>query len=749
MLVCLLAALAPPAFSQAPAATVAVPRVEVRQVVMKDAQAAEKFVAKLQDLQSQGLFRADPTPDPKQPKITQLSFQAEGNNILIVGEKALVDAAIQPVRLMAALDERPHSHLQLNARVVQLSGPANANVIQMTETVRALVEAQREEVVTAFADLQRYLIDRLKRRKGPDLKVYEEVRKILPALADDQRPLTVPEILLLVMLDRSLPALPADSASLAARENQNALTALPRQLGALLADPNRNDAAILQEIEPALAAWKQSVTAAREWCDRNARDLDKQRGQGVNSFQALLKSDLCPLPPWIALRMERSLELTERLYPDMAAKQTKESLAELSRRFDRCLDRVNSLLKDLARAQEDEARAAQANAARTAQTGQAGQAGAAKASTAVRLPSGVDHALVALQTAANQLVSAPMALFDAVAAATDSSAPTSAQLIQMIHQYAEERGKLSAYLEAPDQSKAAAVNYAKLETLESGLNLWLRRASEAMSRALDEQFYSGYVEQLRLLANRTLARSSNRDILSVANIEEVPDVARDLLLADAGVNVFVSNSISLQFAQDVTNSVSAKVQARLPENSGLSTRIQNAAAAADSLQKLQDQYKIPGEDMIRAILAGGQAVPVQSGIDLSAKPSISFDGSTVTLTLTVNQTLAPDNDHVTDRVTQHSINNATITALSYEPMVLSTLASNISYYENVGGIPVLRKIPGIKDLLNDIPFAPFKTGKRQKGVYQSSMIILEPIVIPTIEDLVSFHSGWAQAAASN
>jgi hypothetical protein len=74
--------------------------------------------------------------------------------------------------------------------------------------------------------------------------------------------------------------------------------------------------------------------------------------------------------------------------------------------------------------------------------------------------------------------------------------------------------------------------------------------------------------------------------------------------------------------------------------------------------------------------------------------------------------------------------------------VLSTLTSNTSYSQSTGGFPVLRQIPGLKNLLKDVPLAPFKEGKRVKGIYQSSVIILEPIVIPTIEDLVRFYGGY-------
>ncbi len=721
----------------APAPPPGPPQMIVRRVVMKDAASADVMLAKLQALQATGLFRGPVIADPKAPPVSLLAFQTAGSYILVVGERSLVDSAMEPIRLMSCLNERPHAHLLLNARVVQLTGPADANVIQMTETVRALVDAQRAEVVGAFSDLQAFLLDRLSKRTGKDLQVYKEIREILPTLGDSQRPLTVPEILLLMMIDRSLPALPSDAASQKARSAENALTTLPQHLSSLMLNPNRDDSAIIQEIAPDLEAWKTAVTKSRDWCIYYIKELDKPNGLGIAGFRAALDGKKCPIPTWIALRMKRSLELTQRLYPDMVTKQTKESLVELNRRFDKGLVNVNAIMTDLAAAEAAEKAAALAKAEPKPAKPAKDDPKASKT-----LPPDVDHELLALQTAANELVSAPLALFNTVMAATDGSAPTAEQLISMIHAYALERGKLSAYMDAKDQEGASGINYAKLETLEASLNLWLRRASEAMSSSLEQQFYSGYVEQLRLLATKALGKSSNRDILSGSHIEEVPDIERDLLLSDAGVNVFVSNSISMQFEQDVMNSVSAKVQGRLPNDLSVSDRIAAAGAAATTMAQLKTQYGFDGTDIVQSLLAGGEAVPVSSGIDLSAKPSIGFDASTVTLTLTVNETLAPDTDKVTDRVTNHNINGATISALSYEPMVVSTLASNLTYYESTGGFPVLRQIPGLKNLVDDVPFSPFKVGKRQKGVYQSSVIILEPVVIPTIEDLVRYHSGW-------
>jgi hypothetical protein len=211
------------------------------------------------------------------------------------------------------------------------------------------------------------------------------------------------------------------------------------------------------------------------------------------------------------------------------------------------------------------------------------------------------------------------------------------------------------------------------------------------------------------------------------------------------VNIYVSNSISMQFSQEVANSVSANVQASLPSKQSILERVQQANQAASALNVLSQNFGVDGQSIVKALMAGGQAVPVQGGVTLTAMPSVGFDAGTVTLSLTANQTLAPGNEKVADRVTNHSINNATVTALSYEPMVLSTLASNISYYEDGGGIPILRKAPFIKDIIKDIPLKPFQVQKRQKGIYQSSVIILEPVVIPTIEDLVRFHGGWREA----
>ncbi|MFN3651476.1 MAG: hypothetical protein ACK47B_18015 [Armatimonadota bacterium] len=718
-----------PATAQEAPAPVLQPGIVVRRIVMKDAASAEAFKTKLEQFKSTGLFRdALPSFDPKKPINTEISFLSSGNFLLVMGSQEWVDRNIEAVRLMGFLFDRPRAHLQLNLRVVQLTGPANAEVIQMSETVKALVDSQRDEVVRAFADLGDYLQTRLKQRQGSERAVFESTKELFPTLADGTRPMTVPEILMLLMLDRTSPSPAALTPNMQAPEADpdSVLLELSRVLAHVAKNPRSDDAKAFVEMRGELDAWKKVITAARDWCAHFAQELDKkQGGASVNAFREALEHPGIPLPGWIARRMKRSLELTDRLYPNLVRKHTHQSLEELQRRFQEALDRVAKIETALTTP------AAVEQPKKDAKDGEAA-------------PIPIDrtgHNLLALKTLADEMVPAPLALFETVALAADNSAPTPEQVIAMFSQYSAERRRLDGILygELPPGSQ---VNYPKLQALESALNLWMRRVSEGMARALESHFYRRYVNELRLLANKQLGKSSNRDLLQEASIDEVPDVTRDLLLNDTGVNIFVTNSVSLQFAQETMNSVSAQVQAQLPSKQSIQERVQQASQASGAINALSQQFGINGESLVKSLLAGGQAVPVQSGINLTATPSIGFDAGTVALTLTASQTLQPNSDKVADRVTNHSINNATVTALSYEPMVLSSLTSNVSYYENSGGIPIIRKIPILKDVAKDIPLKPFKEGKREKGIYQSSVIILEPVVIPTIEDLVRFHTGW-------
>lgn len=764
------------------------PGAVVRRVAMRDAASVEQFRTRLEAMKSGGLFRQSIVgPLPNVPVNHEITFLASGNFLLVIGNQAWVDANIETIRLMGFLYERPRAHLQLNLRVVQLTGPANADVIQMSDAVRALVDAQREEVARTFADLADYLQGRVKARQGEERQVIEAARELLPSLSKGDRPATVPEILLLLMLDR---ASPAPRALVAPEETesdvQTSLLELPRVLGAALQDGRSDDLTTLRDAQDELEAWKKTVQRAADWCTHFADELRKGKdSNAMGAFRQALEQPELPLPAWLARRLQRSLELTERLYPNLVRRHTEQSLRELSRRFNSALQRVAEIEKELARA---EARATRESAAARNDRGQgsrrrsrdagkdqepaSGEAEAGREAEPERYqaPGALGRQLLQLKAIADELVPAPLALFESVSLSADNAAPTPDQLIQMFREYASERRKLEAQLwkdETPPAAAPAAaatamppapaaapvtpparaeetVNYAKLQALEAGLNLWMRRVSESMARTLEQRFYRRYVNELRLLANKQLGTTSSRELLNDSSIDDVPDVTRDLLLSDTGVNIFVSNSVSLQFAPETMNSVSANVQAALPQRLSMLERVQQAQQAGSALSALSTQYGINGEAIVKALLSGGQAVPVQSGINLSASPTIGYDASTVTLQLTANQTLEPGNSKVADRVTSHSIGSATITALSYEPMVLSTLASNVSYYENTGGIPILRRTPLVKSVLKEIPFKPFKEGKRQKGVYQSSVIILEPVVIPTIEDLVRFHTGWRE-----
>jgi hypothetical protein len=711
----------------------------VRRVVMKDAQSAEGFRQKLETMKATGIFRDQIQGiDPKKPVVIDVNFLVSGNFLLVIGSKDWVDSYIDAIRLMGYLFERPRAHLQLNLRVVQITGPANADVIQMSETVRALVDAQRDEVVRTFSDLDEYLTHRTQLRTAEERKILDAARILLPSLGTGQRPMTVPEILILLMLDRSSPAPQAVGIVGTQMAAEDALQALPNALELVLRNPKIPDAAALKEVQDELGAWKKAVNGAKAWCGHYAAELDKSKD---NSVIGLVKSALqqpdTPIPSWLARRLLRSIDTTERLYPNLVRSHTERSLRELDRRFGLALERAAKVEQAVTKGEDlsaDEAKKAEEKAKKNDPKLVAMIAG-----------SPIRRSLLALKNLADELVPAPMALFESVANAAENGAPTADQLVQMLVDYAAERKKLEAKLQ--DETLPIEVNYLKLQALESSLNLWLRRVAESMARSLEQQFYRRYADELRLLANRELSKGSNRSIIEESNIDQVPDVTRDVLLADTGVNIFLSNSISLQFAPEAMNTVSAQVQSSLPSKQSLIDRIQQASTAATSLTALQQAFGIDGTAMVKALLAGGQAVPVQGGINLSAMPTIGFDASTVTLNLTANQTLAPNTDKVADRVTNHSINSATVTALTYEPMVLSTLTSNLSYYEKGGGVPILRKIPGVKEILGDVPLPGFKETNRLKGVFQSSVLILEPVVIPTIEDLVRYNSGFQQAGA--
>ncbi len=729
------------------------PGAVVRRIVMRDAMMAELFRAKLEQMKASGLFRDSiPGIDPKKPVQIDISFLTSGNYLLMIGSAAWVDANLESVRLMGYLFERPRAHLQLSLRVVQLTGPANNAVIQLTDTVRALVDTQKDEIVRTFAELEAYLLERLERRQGEDRKVFTAAQQLMPALGSGLRPSTVPEILVLLMLDRASPALSvpaagaADAAGGAAGEKPaadmneeeatRALLDLPRRLQQAAQDPSTDEARLLESLKPELAAWKRAVTAARDWCLHYADQLDKAKDNGaVSVLSGALEQPQSPLPGWLSRRLRRSMELTGRLYPNLLRRYTEDSLREMSRRFAQALEREAKLEQALAQP-EDPARPAKTDPKKP---------DAKAVPVPAASPFRLSQNLLALKSLAEELVPAPLALFEAVAAAADNAAPTAAQLVDMMGQYARERRVLEARLTADQPMGKDQINFARLQTLEVSLNLWLRRVSEAMARALDTQFYRRYANELRILANKELGKGSSRDLLSRTTLDDVPDVTRDVLLADSGVNLFVSNSVSLQFSPETSNTVSAQVQAALPSKTPLLERIQQAQTAMNAMNALTKQFGIDGESIVKAILSGGQAVPVQAGVTLTANPTIGVDASTITLTLSANQTLQPGSDRVADRVTNHSINNATITALSYEPMVLSTLASNVSYYERTGGIPILRRTPILKELFKDLPLGPLQEKKRERGLYQSSVLILEPVVIPTIEDMVRFHQGWQES----
>ena len=97
-------AAATPTPAPPPPAPAGPPQMVVRRVVMKDAASADTMLAKLQALQASGLFRGPVVADPKAPPVSLLAFQTAGSYILVVGERALVDSAMEPIRLMSCPD---------------------------------------------------------------------------------------------------------------------------------------------------------------------------------------------------------------------------------------------------------------------------------------------------------------------------------------------------------------------------------------------------------------------------------------------------------------------------------------------------------------------------------------------------------------------------------------------------------------------------------------------------------------------
>jgi hypothetical protein len=708
---------------------------------MKDARAAQAMKDRLDAMKAGGVFREQLAgPQPNIPITKEVQFVVAGNSLLVVGEPDKVERHIDAVRLMSYMAERPRAHLQMNLRVVQITGPANAEVTQLSEAVQALVQAQRDEVVRTFGDLADYLGRRARDPNCATAQLVKTTEGLLPSLGRDDRPPSIPETLLLLMLDRlatrlkpAAGAAPDPAVEAAAEANaalREDLVALPREIARLLADPHHETVDEIETIRPALERWLARVDQLRQRFHQYRTQLEKAKNPAA---VAQLKQSLTlpdgGVPDWMAFRLNRSLEVTERVFPNLAREQAQRTVAEFEHRFELALNRGQQLQADL-----DQAASAHKSAGDDARRS--------------RVEGRITQSLLALKTLADTLAPPPMALFDQVGAVVEAVSPSPEQVITLFRDYTAERRKLDARLAGAEN--APPVNYAKLQSLEAALNQWLRRAAEALGRALEQQFYSQYTNELRLLANRTLGRSSDRDLLTQANLYTVPEVVRDQLLSGSQANIFLSNSISLQFAPDTQNSVAAQVQQSLPSQRSLAERLQAAQSAAGQINALN---AIPGMQLdtahiVGSLLAGGEPVPVRGGINFSATPSIGYDGGTVNLVLSTSQSMEPAGDRVADRVANHSINNATVTALSYEPMVLSTLASNTNYYEEVGGIPILRKIPLLKELASDVPVQPFKVSKRQRGVVQASVLILEPIVIPTIEDLVRYQSGYRTDAQS-
>jgi len=714
------------------------------EVLMSDTRSALALKAKLD------VFKAPRGAAANIPGLFQgLEFLPSGNVLMVVGDDSAVRRDIETIRRIAFFYERPRAHLQLNLRVVQISGKDKAEVTQMADAVRDMVEAQRAEVVRTFGLLQRYIErqPRLAQANTPAAQLTSSIAALLPSSRLESKPMSLPEMLVRLSLNRityregqsdatrpmtaqemTRPDVTDVSLVAFAALNGNGPRPTEVENDPLLVFPARLKAAsrvpdfdteLLALVDEDLTRWQTRVRKVRDDLAQFSSRVEREAKDAESARRLVdwLDEPDNDLPIWVKASVSRSLDSTVRSFPAVVREHAQRSVREVARRYNLVTERTS--------AADDRLKQATARFARAANDSDARE----------QAESDLRQLFTELRTAAEELVPAPLALFQDIDAALDTFSPPTDQLAGMFRDYTDERLKL--------ESNAAAgmpVNYAKLQSLESRLNRWLRRVSEVTARSLDEQFYQKYVNDVRLLADKRL---NHQRALASAAVDRVPDVARDLLLSGRMVNVFISNSISLQFAPDTQNSVSATIQADLPSESTMSERLAAANTAATQAEAVRKVVKdLDATPILESLLSGGQPVNVKGGLSLQATPSVGFDAGSVTLQLSAQQTLDPSGaGNVTDRVARHEVTNSTISALSYEPMVLSTLTSDITFYDEVGGIPGVRKTPLLGAIINDLP-GPLRRQKRQQGVFQASVIILEPIVIPTIEDLMNDHRGW-------
>src|SRR5207248_9469285 len=130
----------------------------------------------------------------------------------------------------------------------------------------------RDEVVRTFGDLGDYLNRRLHDPAAPTAQLVKITEGLLPTLGSGERTPTVPETLLLLMLDRLAtrmkPVAPAapqvEEAAAANAALHEDLVALPRHITRLLANPHHEMPEAAEAIRPDLQRWTTRVEQLRQ-----------------------------------------------------------------------------------------------------------------------------------------------------------------------------------------------------------------------------------------------------------------------------------------------------------------------------------------------------------------------------------------------------------------------------------------------------------------------------------------------------
>jgi hypothetical protein len=228
------------------------------------------------------------------------------------------------------------------------------------------------------------------------------------------------------MLDASLPEAPAPAILRSSPNSTDQIVqTLPERVSQGLKNPDKSRIVLSREARADLREWKRAVNTARIWCGSYAERIEDDP-VALESFQAELSRPDCPLPSWIAWRLNHALQVTEKVNSSLRARQAKDALVELHRRLGIALERVDRL--EIAITKLDEA--SRNSNKKTQEVAEAR----------------ISPLLFDLHSVTGELVSLPEELMKAVVAALDASSLNKDQLITMFRECAVERKRMEQRL---------------------------------------------------------------------------------------------------------------------------------------------------------------------------------------------------------------------------------------------------------------------------------------------------------------